>query len=118
MSSALFIRIIGILFGGTIGTYISGHIYNYFNRNIQQPQIQPPEKYELKSIDEEELLNILDNEHINNQIIKNNYEYDNEHGNIININIEKIEDTVINNPLYECSFYVAIKDTTNKFLNR
>jgi hypothetical protein len=106
MSSALFIRIIGGVFGGAIGTYVSGHIYDYFNRN-RQP-MPPPEKYEPKIKDAktfEEILNIQVNEHINNQSVKNNYEYDNEYGNTFNINIEKTENTFINDALYDCNFY-------------
>jgi len=108
MSSSLFIRIIGGVFGGAIGTFVSGHIYDYFNRNEQPPQNQPPENYEHKIKDAktfEDILNIQINEHLNNQSIKNNYEYDNEYGNTIKIDIEKPEDTFINDALYDNAFY-------------
>jgi hypothetical protein len=113
MSSTLFIRIIGGVCGGAIGTYISGHIYEYFNRNRQPPQfkpISPPDKYELKFKDAktfEEVLNIQVNEHINNQNPKIDYEYDNEQGNTFNINV-KTEETYVNDTLYDCYFYAIV----------
>jgi len=111
MSSALIIRIIGGVCGGAIGTYISGHIYDYLNRNrqpIPQKPLPPPEKYELKFKDAksfEEILNIQVNEYINNQNGKNDYEYDNEQGNTFNIKVEVPEETYINDALYDCNFY-------------
>lgn len=107
MSSALFIRIVGGVLGGAIGTYISGNIYDYYNKK-KPSQIQPPEKYEPIIKDAktfEEILNIQVNEHKNNQSVNNNYDYDNEYGNIFNINNEKTEDTYINDALYDCTFY-------------
>lgn len=95
MSSALFISIIGGVFGGAIGIYLSGHIYDYFNKNRQPiPQIkestQPP-LYESKYKDAksfEEILNIQIGDHISNKIETENvkYEYDNEHGNTFEFN--------------------------------
>ena len=111
MSSALFIRIIGGVFGGAIGTYVSGHIYDYFNRNSQPPQIQPmssPEKPETKFKDVktfEEILNNQVNEHINIKRAKNDYDYDNEQGNTFNIKIEPPKEVYINDALYDCNFY-------------
>lgn len=111
MSSALFIRIIGGVFGGAIGTYVSGHIYEYFNRNRQSPQIQSmpsPEKYEPKFKDAktfEEILSIQVNELMNKQDVKHDYDYDNEQGNTFNIKIEQPETTIINDALYDCNLY-------------
>jgi hypothetical protein len=111
MSSALIIRIIGGVCGGAIGTYISGHIYDYLNRNrqpIPQKPLPPPEKYESKFKEAktfEEILNNQVNEYINNQNSKNDYEYDNEEGNTFNINIKKTEETYVNDTLYDCNFY-------------
>ena len=111
MSSALIIRIIGGVFGGAIGTYISGHIYDYLNRNrqpIPQKPLPTPEKYESKFKDAksfEEILSIQVNEYINNQNGKNDYEYDNEHGNTFNINVKKKDETCVNDALYDCNFY-------------
>lgn len=108
MSLSLFIRIVGGVLGGAIGTYISGNIYDYYNKK-KPTQIQPPEKYDtiIKDVKTfEEILNSQVNEHKNNQSVKNNYDCDNnKHGNIFNNNIEKTEDIYINDALYDCTFY-------------
>ena len=127
MSSALFIRIVGGVFGGAIGTYISGHIYDYFNKNRQPiPQIkehsQPPQyesKYKnVKSF--EEILNIDIGQHISKQFEteKINYEYDNEHGNTFEFKNagekEEQDANYVNDALYDNAyddfyrFYVEI----------
>jgi hypothetical protein len=126
MSSALFIRIIGGVCGGAIGTYISGHIYDYFNKNRQPvPQIKEPTKpplYKPKYKDVksfEEILNIDIGQHISNTLEteKVNYEYDNEHGNIFEFKDTRIKEkdvTLINDALYDNAyddfyrFYVEI----------
>lgn len=88
MSTLLVIRIIGGVCGGAIGTYISGKIYEYIFNPPEQiapyPQ-EPPKKFESKIKDAksfEEILNIQVQEYIDN-VDKNTYEYDNEHGNTI-----------------------------------
>lgn len=116
MSSALVIRIIGGVFGGAVGTYLTGYIYDYFNKIRQPiPQIKEPKQpfpYEskynnVKSF--EEILNIQIGEHISNQLDnqKNNYEYDNEYGNVFEFNNSGLRDeetTFINDALYDNSY--------------
>lgn len=118
MSSALFIRIIGGVLGGAIGAYLSGHIYEYFNKNQQPlPKIKdqpPPQSYETKyqhAKSFEEILNIQIGEHISNKIEteKSRYEYDNEHGNTFEFknNNNKESETeilLINDPLYDNNY--------------
>jgi len=114
MSSALVIRIIGGVCGGAIGTYISGKIYDYINQKPQLP-LPPPEptkKFEtklenVKSFEAklplvEEILNIQIQEHIDNGN-KNNYEYDNEHGNTVIIKNTK-ETVFVNDALYDNNY--------------
>lgn len=107
MSSALVIRIIGGVCGGAIGTYISGKIYDYINRKPQLP-LPPPEpikKFETKLENVksfEEILNIQIQEHIDNGN-KNNYEYDNEHGNTVIIKNTK-ETVFVNDALYDNNY--------------
>ena len=111
MSSALFIRIIGGVCGGAIGTYITGKIYDYiYNKPQQLPSHlpEPPKKFESKikyAKSFEEILNIQIQEHIDNGN-KYNYEYDNEHGNTIQIKNPEVEKEVknINNALYDNSY--------------
>jgi len=119
MSSSLVIRIIGGVCGGAIGTYISGKIYDYI---YNKPQLEPPKNFETKIKDAksveaklplveaklplvEEILNIQIQEHIDNGN-KYNYEYDNEHGNTIQIKNPEVEKEVknINNALYDNSY--------------
>lgn len=99
MSIPLVIRIIGGVCGGDVGTYISGKIYEYISNTPQQippyPQ-EPPKKFESKIKDAksfEEILNIQVQEYIDN-VDKNTYEYDNEHGNTIQFikHVKNIED--------------------------
>ncbi len=117
MSSALFIRIIGGVFGGAIGTYISGHIYDYFNRTrqpipqIKEPSQPPPYESKYKDVKSfEEILNIDIGQHISNTLEtkKVNYEYDNEHGNTFeftNAEIKEEQDAIfINDALYDNSY--------------
>jgi hypothetical protein len=91
MSSALFIRTIGGLCGGVIGTYLSGKIYDYIYNRPQQlfvPTHSYPLDFQKSKIIEaksfEEILNIQLQEYIHT-IDKYNYEYDNEYGNTITI---------------------------------
>jgi hypothetical protein len=132
MSSSLVIRIVGGVFGGAIGTYLSGRIYEYFNKNIQPiPQIKEPSHhspYESKYKDVksfEEILKIDIGQHINNTLEekKINYEYDNEHGNTFEFKntIDKEEKvTLQNNTLYDNSyddfyrFYIELYKDDNK----
>lgn len=47
--SALAIRIIGGVFGGAIGTFISGQIYDYFNKPVKKIEQQsPPKQFDTK----------------------------------------------------------------------
>ena len=107
MSSALVIRIIGGVCGGAIRTYISGKIYDYINRKPQLP-LPPPEptkKFETKLENVksfEEILNIQIQEYIDNGN-KNNYEYDNEHGNTVTIKNTK-ETVFVNDALYDNNY--------------
>jgi hypothetical protein len=115
MSSTLFIGIIKGVFGGAISTYISGYIYEYFNKNRQPiPQIieltQPP-LYEPKykyAKNFEEILNIQIGEHISNKINTENvkYEYDNEHGNTFEFKNDRFEEenTPFINALYDNNY--------------
>lgn len=105
MSSALVIRIIGGVCGGVIGTYISGKIYDYIN---QKPQLPTPKVFENKLKDVksfEEILNIQIQEQIDNGN-KNNYEYDNEHGNTVDIKniVEEKENMFVNDALHDNSY--------------
>ena len=86
MSSTLVIRIIGGVCGGAIGSYISGKIYDYLYNKPQTPP-SPPKKYDLKFKDAksfEEIYKIQLKEQMDN-VDKYNYEYDNEHGNTVEI---------------------------------
>lgn len=117
MSSAFVIRIIGGVCGGAIGTYVSGKIYDYIYHKPQlsPPQIEPPKIFETKIKDAksfeaklplvEEILNIQLQEHIDNGN-KYNYEYDNEHGNTIQICKPEVEKEVklVNDALYDNSY--------------
>jgi hypothetical protein len=110
MSSPLIIRIFGGVFGGAIGTYISGRIYDFLYIRPQPPLTQPPltqppltqpsthqNKKEIKSFEQ-----ILENK------VKttNDYEYDNEYGNTIDFNYKKEDETIfINDALYDNSFF-------------
>ncbi len=117
MSASLVIRILGGVLGSLAGTYVSGHIYDYFNRNMRTlPQIKSHEKpvsdhYDSKIIHAksfEEILNIELNEASKNQTMKVNklkYEYDNEHGNALEIEVEQPDDIVINDTLYDCNYF-------------
>ena len=115
MSSTLVIRIVGGVCGGAIGSYISGKIYDYV---YNKPQIQPspPKKYELKFKDAksfQEIYKIQVNE-LKEQIYnvdKYNYEYDNEHGNTVEIR-EK-NNIYINNNDDECTFLTALGRDNN-----
>jgi hypothetical protein len=92
MSSSLVIRIIGGVCGGAIGTYVSGKIYDYIYNGPQQivvasPPPSPPKKHEFKFKDAksfEDIYKIQLKEEIDN-MNKYNYEYDNEHGNTVEI---------------------------------
>lgn len=113
MSTSLVIRIFGGVFGGLIGTYVSGHIYDYWNKKI--PQIKPPEKpvndYSSKIIHAksfEEILNIELNDALENQTMKVNkltYDYDNEHGNAVECIVEHTDDMYVNDSLYDCNYF-------------
>lgn len=110
MSSALVIRIIGGVCGGAIGTYISGKIYDYiYNKPpLSPPQLEPPKNFETKikhAKSFQEILNIQIQEHIDNGN-KYNYEYDNEHGNTIQIKNSEVEKEVklVNDDLYDKSY--------------
>jgi len=115
MSSALVIRIIGGVCGGAIGTYISGKIYDYINQKPQLPPPEPPKFFESKLKDiksfeaklplVEEILNIQIQEYIDNGN-KNNYEYDNEHGNTVDIKntTEESETIFVNESLYDNNY--------------
>jgi hypothetical protein len=86
MSSTLVIRIIGGVCGGAIGSYISAKIYDYVY-NKPQIQLSPLKKYNCKFKDAksfEEIYKIQLKEQIDNAD-KYNYEYDNEHGNNVEI---------------------------------
>lgn len=110
MSTALVIRIIGGVCGGAIGTYISGKIYDYINRKPQLPSPpipEPPKNFENKIKDVksfQDILNIQIKEHIENR--NNNYEYDNEHGNSVEIkNIVKEKECLfVNDSIYDNNY--------------
>lgn len=107
MSSALIVRIIGGVCGGTIGVFISGKIYDFF---IKKPDIKIPiqntkenttynscfENHQSNKIKDansfEDIFNNQLKEYINNSN-KYTYEYDNEYGNIVEPtkNIEETE---------------------------
>lgn len=111
MSSALVVRIIGGVCGGAIGTYLSGKIYEYIYNKPKQlpPPLEPPKKFESKIKDAksfEEILNIQIKEQIDNGN-KYTYEYDNEHGNTIELknSIEQEKETkFVNDALYDNNF--------------
>lgn len=109
--TSLAVRLIGGAFGGVIGGYVTGKIYDHFNSNDQniknnqsiQQIKEPSQDYEnrmkfrdVKSF--EEILNIQ----IEEQLKKNkenlaNYNYDNENGNTIELKKETIEYLTSNN---------------------
>lgn len=108
MSSALVVKIIGGVCGGAIGTYITGKIYDYISNRPQlsPPPLEPPKNLESKIKQAktfEEILNIQLQEHIDN-VNKDTYEYDNEHGNTINIIEEEKEVKFVNYSLYNNNF--------------
>lgn len=124
MSSTLVIRIVGGVCGGAIGTYISGKIYDYIynkpqiiDHNSPTPLPSPslPKKYDSKIKDAksfEEIYKIQIKEQIDN-CDKYNYEYDNEHGNTVEIK-EKNKMSV-NDYLYDndCTFLTALGRDNN-----
>lgn len=127
--SALFIRIIGGVFGGTIGTYLSGYIYDYFNKNRQPiPQIKPPEIYKPKYQDAksfEEILNIQieeKNTKVEDEIFDDKYDDNISEPKIKNINSSfKLEDVnFMNDALYDNSYedfyqiYIDLVKSDNK----
>ena len=110
MSTALVIRIIGGVCGGAIGTYVTGKIYDYiYNKpQLPPPPAEPPKNFESKFKDVksfEEILNIQIKEQIDNAN-KYTYEYDNEHGNTIELkNITEEQETkFVNDALYDNNF--------------
>ena len=122
--SSLAIRIIGGVCGGAIGTYVSGKIYDYVynKKEIENTNSITKTKSNVNILDEkydkkyenkisnvksfEELLNIQIMEQLRNnkeRII--NYEYDNEHGNTIEINPHNLDtDNKENVNNYDISF--------------
>jgi hypothetical protein len=106
MSSNLVINIIGGVCGGSIGTYVSGKIYDYIYNEPQhivvpQPPSYPPKKYNSKFKDAksfEEIYRIQLKEQLDNVDIYN-YEYDNEHGNAVEI--KEKNSTHVNYSLYD-----------------
>ena len=112
MLTSLVVRIIGGVCGEELATYISDKIY--YNKP-QSPIPQITEKFENIIKDTkifEEISNIQIQEYIDN-LNKYNYEYDNEHGNTIQIrkieknNTEK-ELKFVNDDLYDDYFHTFI----------
>ena len=76
MSTSLVIKIFGGVCGGIIGTYVSKQFYEYYSIYINPlPQIK--------------LSKLEINENSPMKVNKQNYDYDNEHGNSIEYNIEE-----------------------------
>ncbi len=131
-STSLFIRIFGGVFGGAIGTYISGKIYEFIygkknnplityknnTTNITKPPsiIHPDELSYNKFKNAKTFSDILEielKEHISNTN-KYNYDYDNEHGNTVDIIEEKYEEINEDNDFEDYySFFSAIARENN-----
>ena len=115
MSSALVIRIIGGVCGGAIGTYISGKIYDYLNKKdkplLKNTSEVETELYNKTVIQDEITFEDILNKEIKEQLeraSKYNYEYDNEHGNTVDIKIVEEETvkecTFINDAIYDGTY--------------
>ena len=115
MTSTLFIRIIGGLFGGVVGAYLSGNIYNYFNRNKHTlhikdktpPETSPPSSnyQNIKQFDD--ILNLEIEREANNTITKENINYERSNSFEFKRNEDKeytSEMTFINDALYDNNF--------------
>lgn len=123
MSSNLVINIIGGVCGGAIGTYVSGKIHDYIHNEPQPSPPSPsqsqspskPQKYDLKFKDAksfEDIYKIQLKERLDN-VDKYNYDYDNEHGNSVEIREKPtrfVNDYLNDN---ECTFLTALGRDNN-----
>jgi len=93
MITSLFVKIIGGVYGASIGYFLSRNIYNYFYKNNEKSIhyiYKKPLTYENKIKDAksfEEILHIQMNEYMEINKPKE-YDYDNEHGNTFNIKLQ------------------------------
>jgi hypothetical protein len=121
MSSNLVINIIGGVCGGAITTYVSGKIHDYIHNEPQpsapspSPSPSQPQKYDLKFKDAksfEDIYKIQLKEQIDN-VNKYNYDYDNEHGNTVEIREKPamfVNDYLNDN---DCTFLTALGRDNN-----